>query len=63
MLLLQQDNAWPYTSKRTQAFPPYSPDMNIIENLWAHLKLELHHRYPDRKTLHGGPETVKRVLK
>ena len=59
MLLLQQDNAWPYTSKRTQAFPPYSPDMNIIENLWAHLKLELHRRYPDTVTLRGSPQHIR----
>ena len=23
-------------------WPPYSPDINLIENLWAHLKLELY---------------------
>jgi len=57
-ITLQQDNACIHTCKKAKAFfniamtehrftvmddkPPYSPDMNSIENLWAHLKLELH---------------------
>jgi len=32
-------------------WPPYSPDMNLIENLWGYLKLELHWRYLDTATL------------
>ena len=73
-VIFQQDNARPHTSKTTQAFldtattqhgftvmddwPPYSPDMNLIENLWAHLKLELHRRYPDTATLRGSPQYI-----
>jgi transposase len=77
-IIFQQDNAHPHISKKTHQFlmnaarehgflvmewPPNSPDMNPIEHLWSHIKLELHHRYPDTKTLPGHPETVKRVLK
>ena len=77
-IIFQQDNARPHVSKKTHEFlmnatrehgfsvmewPPNSPDMNPIEHLWSHIKLELHHRYPDTKTLPGCPETVKRVLK
>ena len=57
-IIFQQDNAPPHNSKKTHAFlkaamndhgflsmnwPPNSPDMNLIKNLWAHLKIKLHH--------------------
>jgi len=76
-ITFQQDNSSVHTSKKTQAFftttaserkfavmewPPRSPDMNLIENLWAHLKLELHRRYPDTATLRGSPRYIRQVL-
>jgi hypothetical protein len=43
-------------------WPPYSPDMNLIENIWAHLKLELHRRYPDTATLRGSPQCIRQCI-
>lgn len=43
-------------------WPPYSPDMNLIENLWAHLKLELPRRYPDTTTLYGLPQYIRQRI-
>lgn len=50
--ILQQDNARCHTSARTRGFlqehqvqlldwPPYSPDMNLIENVWSLLKAKV----------------------
>ena len=76
-IVFQQDNASSHVSKKTREFltntarqhgfvvmnwPPNSPDMNPIENLCAHLKLELHRRYPDTSTLRGSPATIKQAL-
>jgi len=77
-LEFQQDNASAHTAKRTKEWlramaeqnnlrlmewPPNSPDMNPLENLWAHMKLELHRQYPDTASLKGSPETIKAALR
>src|SRR5579859_4735126 len=42
---------------------PIHQTLNPIEHLWACLKLELHRRYPDTKTLRGSPDAIKCVLR
>jgi hypothetical protein len=72
---LQQDSARPHTSKIPQAFlktattqhglivmddwPSYFPAMNLIENLSAHVKIELHRRYSDTAILCGSPQYIR----
>ena len=77
-ITFQQDNARSHICKKAKAFfeiatiehgftvmddwPPYSPDMNLIENLWAYLKLELYRRYPDTVTLNGSPDYIRQKI-
>ena len=76
-IIFQQDNAKVHTSKLATSWlkdsaiqngfsivewPAYSPDMNPIEELWAHLKAELLRRYPDTKLLQGTPAAIKQKL-
>jgi len=77
-IIFQHDNASPHTAKLTREWlknegeahgftvmewPANSLDMNLIENLWAILKRELHRRYPDTKYLSGSPAKVRSILK
>jgi transposase len=58
--IFQQDNAPPHTANRSKVFlaeekiecltwPPYSPDLNPIENLWGLLKIRVDARKPRTK--------------
>src|SRR5579862_2956780 len=76
-ITFQQDNAKVHTSKLMTSWltdsatqhkfsimlwSAYSPDMNPIEELWTHLKTELHWRYPDTKLLQGSSDAIKQKL-
>ena len=73
-IIFQQDNARPHVSDKTRTFlttaatqhgfivMDYSPDMNLIENLCAHLKLELYRRYPDTATLRGDLSYIRQRI-
>ena len=72
------DNATPHTAVKTQnwlnhivkqynltimQWPPNSPDMNLIEQLWAHIKHELYRRFPDTANLKGSVQFIKSALR
>ena len=43
-------------------WPPYSPDLNPIEQVWPALKSALQQQYPEVASMRGGPNAVKRKL-
>jgi hypothetical protein len=71
--IFMQDNAPVHTSGLVKdwlegeeyivmKWPPYSPDLNPIEQIWRLLKIKLQEHHPDIKHMQGGPETVKQRL-
>ena len=43
-------------------WPPFSLDLNLIENLWAIMKDDLRDQYPEIADMRGGPAAIKHRL-
>jgi transposase len=67
--VFQQDNAPIHRSHHVKAWlashnittvkwPPYSPDINPIENVWHIMKVALHEKYPDLYKLYLSEANV-----
>ena len=67
--IFMQDNASVHTARITRAilqsmgvstmiWPPYSPDLNPIENLWSLMKAEIYKLYPDLEQADDTEETL-----
>lgn len=72
--IFMQDNAPVHTARIVKKWceennipvmkwPPYSPDLNPIENCWKHLKEKLQIEYPELATYPGGKPRVQAKLR
>ncbi|EED20802.1 transposable element tc1 transposase, putative [Talaromyces stipitatus ATCC 10500] len=72
-LIFMQDNAPIHISKKSRAWftdnavkllewPPYSPDLNPIENLWFPLKAGVYVVNPDIELATGGVDKIREIL-
>ena len=43
-------------------WPPYSPDLNPIENLWSVLKQAIYERYPELEHAIASVQTLERLI-
>ena len=71
--LFQQDNAKIHSSKKTKEWfenaaipvlewPPYSPDLNPIEHMWALLKRKLYQLFPEIESFQGTQDEIRNHL-
>ena len=43
-------------------WPPYSPDLNPIENLWAIMKAEIYKLHPELEFVDDTEETLQALI-
>ena len=71
--IFMQDNAPIHTAGKVKRFfedmafelldwPPYSPDLNCIENLWKLLKEKINARYPELGTLPKNESSLRQLI-
>lgn len=71
--IFMQDGATVHTARITRTllqtmgvtvmiWPPYSPDLNPIENLWALMKAEIYKLYPELERADDTEETLDRLI-